>query len=249
MVAKMIDTRTERGTDADMFFLSTGGWDTHSNILDAQVNLFGGVDAAFTAFADEMKAKNVWESVTLIQTSDFARTLTPNGSEPPGTDHAWGGNYIMMGGAVKGGQIVGQYPSDIGEFGPLALSRGRMIPTTSWDAVFLPIAEWAGVDGGADGSGFLDVIPNKDNYPTSHFPETGSLFYPDPTKSPTTTPSTSPTAGPSSGPSASPSASPNTSSPTSSPSNGPTSPPTASPVKATPSPTSPPTTSSTTDAL
>ena len=89
MVAKMIDTRTERGADADVFFTSTGGWDTHSNILDAQVNLFGGVDAAFTAFADEMKAKNVWESVTLIQTSDFARTLTPNGSEPPGTDHAW----------------------------------------------------------------------------------------------------------------------------------------------------------------
>ena len=93
----------------------------------------------------------------------------------------------MMGGAVKGGQIVGQYPSDIGEFGPLALPRGRMIPTTSWDAVFLPIADWAGVDGGADGSGFLNVIPNKNNYPTEHFRETNSLFYPDPTKSPTIT--------------------------------------------------------------
>ena len=89
MVAKMIDSRTERGTDADVFFLSTGGWDTHSNIINAQVNLFGNVDAAFTAFANEMKAKTIWESVTLIQTSDFARTLTPNGSEPPGTDHAW----------------------------------------------------------------------------------------------------------------------------------------------------------------
>jgi uncharacterized protein (DUF1501 family) len=38
---------------------------------------------------------NVWNNVTLIQTSDFARTLNPNGGD--GTDHAWGGNYMMMG--------------------------------------------------------------------------------------------------------------------------------------------------------
>jgi uncharacterized protein (DUF1501 family) len=187
VVAKMIDSRIERGTDADFFFVATGGWDTHSNIINAQVNLFNNVDASFKAFADEMKAKNVWESVTLIQTSDFARTLTPNGSNPPGSDHAWGGNYIMMGGSVKGGQIVGQFPNDIGEFGPLVLSRGRMIPTTSWDAVFLPIAEWAGVDGGVDGSGFLSVIPNKNNYPAEHFPDTHSLFHPT-TLRPTTSP-------------------------------------------------------------
>ncbi len=42
-----------------------------------------------------MKAVGLWKNVTLIQTSDFARTLTPNSGI--GTDHAWGGNYMMMG--------------------------------------------------------------------------------------------------------------------------------------------------------
>jgi hypothetical protein len=62
-----------------------------------------------------------------------------------------------------------------------------MILITSWDVVFLPIAEWAGVDGGVDGSGFLSVIPNKNNYPAEHFPDTHSLFHPT-TLRPTTSP-------------------------------------------------------------
>jgi uncharacterized protein (DUF1501 family) len=50
-------------------------------------NLFENVDALFKAFSDEMKAKGTWESVTVIQTSDFARTLGPNTGR--GSDHAW----------------------------------------------------------------------------------------------------------------------------------------------------------------
>ena len=40
--------------------------------------------------------------------SDFGRTLTSNGN---GSDHAWGGNVMVMGGDVNGGQIYGEYPS------------------------------------------------------------------------------------------------------------------------------------------
>merc|ERR1712127_967939 len=54
MVAKMIDSRNERGADADMFFLSTGGWDTHHSVLTNQQRLFASVDTSFKAFADEM---------------------------------------------------------------------------------------------------------------------------------------------------------------------------------------------------
>lgn len=169
MAAKMISSREERGTDADMFFLSTGGWDTHSNVLMNQVRLFGGVDEAFKSFALEMKSNEIWDHVTLIQTSDFARTLTQNGNL--GSDHAWGGNYIMMGGGIKGGQIVGTYPS-IKEGAPLNIGRGRIIPTTSWEAVFLPLAEWAGV-----GSAEFDYIcPNRDNFPETHFFPAADLF-------------------------------------------------------------------------
>jgi len=222
MVAKMIDSRNERGTDADVFFLSTGGWDTHSTVLANQVRLFGDVDASFKAFADEMKAKNVWDSVTLIETSDFARTLTQNGNL--GSDHAWGGHYIMMGGGVKGGQIAGTYPS-IKEGAPLNIGRGRIIPTTSWEAVFLPIAEWAGVNE----TEFDYICPNRENFPDTHFFPKDDLFEPTPTLSPTM----APTSDPSKSPSTSPTASPVTPEPTTSP--------TGAPVAATPEPTASPT--------
>jgi len=170
MVAKMIDSRAERGADADVFFLQTGGWDTHSDVQDNLNTLFGDVDASFKAFSNEMKAKGTWKSVTVIETSDFARTLAPNTGH--GSDHAWGGNYMMFGGGVKGKQIVGSYPDNLTDDGDLSLGRGRMIPTTSWDAVFLPLAEWVGVK-----SSELDwICPNRDNFPASHFMNAGDLF-------------------------------------------------------------------------
>eukprot|EP00956_Cyclotella_meneghiniana_P012269 scaffold17437_cov79-Cyclotella_meneghiniana.AAC.1 len=144
MVAKMIDSREARGADADVYFLQTGGWDTHSDVEDNLNALFENVDASFKAFSDEMKVKGIWDGITVIQTSDFARTLGPNTGR--GSDHAWGGNYMMFGGDVKGRQIVGSYPGNLTDDGELSLGRGRMIPTTSWDAVFLPLAEWAGVE-------------------------------------------------------------------------------------------------------
>ena len=78
----------------------------------------------------------------------------------------------MMGGGVKGGQIVGSYPDNLTDNGELSVGRGRMIPTTSWDAVFLPIAEWAGVDA-ADLDG---ICPNRDSFPASHFTHAANLF-------------------------------------------------------------------------
>ena len=79
---------------------------------------------------------------------------------------------MMFGGGVKGKQIVGSYPENLTDDGDLSLGRGRMIPTTSWDAVFLPLAEWVGVD-----SSELDwICPNRDNFPSSHFSKTTDLF-------------------------------------------------------------------------
>ena len=77
------------------FFYIITGFDTHSNVEQQLNGKFITINNSFKAFADEMKIMNVWNNVTVIQSSDFARTLNPNGGD--GTDHAWGGNYIMMG--------------------------------------------------------------------------------------------------------------------------------------------------------
>lgn len=223
MAAKMINSRHARGTDADLFFLSTGGWDTHSQVIMNQINLFANVDVSFKAFADEMKAMKLWDSVTLIETSDFARTLTPNGNE--GSDHAWGGHYIMMGGSVVGGQVAGKYPDAIKEGSPLNIGRGRIIPTTSWEAVFLPIAEWAGVDEAE----FDYICPNRQNFPETNFFAAADLLE-NPTLSPTNAPTANPTMSPTNAPTFSPTLEPTqvpTVKPTQAPTVNPTSEPTA----------------------
>ena len=74
-----------------------------------------------------------------------------------------GGHYMMMGGDVKGGQILGKYPAKLSDDGDEILERKRVIPTTSWDAIFQPIAAWAGVSPES-----LDSIcPNIGNFPES----------------------------------------------------------------------------------
>ena len=56
------------------------------------------------------------------------QTLTPNSGS--GTDHAWGGNYFVFGGDMKGGKILGHYPAGFTEADPTNLGRGRLVPTT-----------------------------------------------------------------------------------------------------------------------
>ena len=72
----------------------------------------------------------------------------------------WGGHYPVVGGGVNGGQIVGQYWSDMSNAAPLNLGRGRMIPSMSWDAQWHGITQWMGV---ADEK-LLEVLPNKGNF-------------------------------------------------------------------------------------
>jgi hypothetical protein len=71
--------------------------------------------------------------VTTFTASDFARSFTTNGD---GTDHAWGGHHSIMGGAVNGGDIYGQYPTlgvDVAGFNNPDNVGGAQIPTTSVD--------------------------------------------------------------------------------------------------------------------
>ena len=67
------------------------------------------------------------------QASEFGRSLMTNGA---GTTRGWGGKYFIAGGAVKGGQILGQYPDDLSKEGKQMFSfSARVKPTTSWDQV------------------------------------------------------------------------------------------------------------------
>jgi len=102
--------------------------------------------------------------VTTFTASDFSRSFTTNGD---GTDHAWGGHHFIMGGAVNGGDIYGQYPTigvDVGGFNNPDNVNGALIPTTSVDQYGATLARWFGVDVG----GVNTIFPNLARFPAAN---------------------------------------------------------------------------------
>jgi uncharacterized protein (DUF1501 family) len=162
-VARTIAGRSALGAVRQTFFCNLGGWDHHSDTLASQAGMLPQVDAAVKAFQDQMVALGMAEQVTLFSASDFGRTLTSNGQ---GSDHAWGGNQFVVGGAVKGRRIFGQFPSlkinpESGPVvNPLDTGRGRLIPTTSCDEFFAEMALWLGVPK----TQLTAVFPNIGNF-------------------------------------------------------------------------------------
>ncbi len=155
-VAKLIDSRATLGMQRQIFFVATGGFDSHDNQNEDQPGLLGGVSEAMTAFYDATVEMGVADQVTSFTQSDFGRTLTSNGD---GSDHAWGGVQLVMGDAVLG-DMYGSYPllqlggpDDVG-------NSGRMIPTTSADQYSATLARWFGIDDAELGL----VAPSIDNF-------------------------------------------------------------------------------------
>lgn len=164
-VAQIIQIRKALGVTRQIFFVSQGGFDTHSDQLPQQVNLLGNLANALAAFDTSLGTLGELSNVTTFTESDFSRTFQPNGNA--GTDHAWGSHHIVMGGAVQGGQIYGKFPtlalqgpSDSGD-------RGNWIPTTSTDQYGGELAKWFGLQA-AD---YDYVFPNLKsfNYQTPAF--------------------------------------------------------------------------------
>jgi uncharacterized protein (DUF1501 family) len=139
--AKMIAVRDKLGMSRQVFFVSTGGFDTHDEQLTDQPGLLQNVSDSLAAFHAATVELGVAEKVTAFTQSDFGRTLTSNGD---GSDHAWGGVQLVIGGAVKGRTIYGRYPLlQIG--GPEDVGGGRMIPAVSSDQYAATLAKWFGV--------------------------------------------------------------------------------------------------------
>jgi len=158
-IAKMMQIRDVRGKDRDVFFAEVGGWDMHFDIASPLEDRLKEIDNSLIAFRAEMKARGVWDDVTVVYVSEFARTLFGNTGN--GSDHAWGGNYWVAGGDIDGGKILGTFPDDLTNASPIVFQPGIVIPTTPWEAVWNAVAQWFGI---ADSSKLDYVLPNREEF-------------------------------------------------------------------------------------
>ena len=152
MVARTIAANQLLGMKRQTFFVTYGGWDHHDETINAMDSMLKPLNDGLSAFQSAMQELGLERNVTTFTSSDFARTLSSNGR---GSDHAWGGNALIMGGAVNGGNIYGKYPS-LALGNPLDIGRGVLMPTTSLDQYFAELALWFGVTP----SELADILPN-----------------------------------------------------------------------------------------
>jgi uncharacterized protein (DUF1501 family) len=158
-VAQIIQVQAKLGANRQIFFCSQGGFDTHSDQLPQQATLLGDLAAALVAFDQAMGTLGQTNNVTTFTESEFSRTFQPNGNA--GTDHAWGSHHLVMGGAVKGGQVYGTYPQLALNTGDDSGDRGNWVPTTSTDQYGAALANWFGLQSGD----VPYVFPNLGNFP------------------------------------------------------------------------------------
>ena len=94
-----------RGTGTRVYWVTTGGYDTHSNQGNAgaggYANLMTTINDALFSFYSDLRNQGLLNETMLIQFSEFSRRITENGSQ--GTDHGAAGMMLALGGAVRGG--------------------------------------------------------------------------------------------------------------------------------------------------
>lgn len=151
MVARLIEFgQAGLGHQRQIFFVSTGGFDNHDNLLDGgspetglHAERLKEVNDALVYFWDALGQTAMRNNVTTFTASDFGRTYRSNGD---GSDHAWGGHHFVMGGnQVNGGNVFGDFPSVVLEGEQDTGTTGQFIPTTSVDEYGFEFAKWMGV--------------------------------------------------------------------------------------------------------
>ena len=160
-VARIISGSSSLGVTRQIFYVQLGSFDTHNNQAIQHAQLLTQLGEAFEYFDGLMVAAGMGNQVTTFTASDFGRTLTSNSN---GTDHGWGSHHFVVGGAVQGQDMYGQYPI-IGVNQANDLGAGRLIPTTAVDQYAGTLARWFGLSDGQ----VRQVFPNFGNFGSSPY--------------------------------------------------------------------------------
>lgn len=89
--------------------LELGGWDSHVSAFAENGRLsksFSALDAVIETLRQRLRA--VWLDTAILVTTEFGRTVQPNGTG--GTDHGTATCAMLVGGAVRGGRVIADWP-------------------------------------------------------------------------------------------------------------------------------------------
>jgi uncharacterized protein (DUF1501 family) len=104
LVAKLIGG----GLPTRIYYVSQGGYDTHTNQIATQNRLLKDLGDSTKAFVDDLKAQGNMQRVLVMTFSEFGRRVTENANG--GTDHGAAAPMFIVGNKVKAG-LLGKYPS------------------------------------------------------------------------------------------------------------------------------------------
>jgi uncharacterized protein (DUF1501 family) len=130
-VAKSVGTLLAAPDGPRVAVFELTGWDTHANEGAGEGVLalrLGALDAAIASLADTLGP--LWRNTAVLAMTEFGRTAGANGTR--GTDHGTGAATFLVGGAVKGGRVIADWPG----LSQSQLYQGRdLAPTTDLRAI------------------------------------------------------------------------------------------------------------------
>jgi uncharacterized protein (DUF1501 family) len=157
-VAKIINVRKNLGIHRQIFYVSLGDFDTHTDAMPRQNALLADMATSMSAFDNATAEMGLEGQVITFTESEFGRTLQP--SSGAGSDHAWGSHHMVMGAALKKADVYGTFPV-LSLQGPDDVTgRGVWLPTISLDQYGATLASWFGVPDEL----LTRVFPNLGNF-------------------------------------------------------------------------------------
>jgi uncharacterized protein (DUF1501 family) len=174
-VGRIMAAHQTLGLRRQVFFVSLGGFDTHSGQNAQHAWLMAQLGHGLAYFDSLTQSLGLSEKVTTFTASDFGRSFTSNGD---GTDHGWGGHHFIMGGAVQGGKVFGAWPqlsakntlNNDFDGSDDQLTNGVLLPTTSVEQYGAALGHWLGVSS----SNLTEIFPNLAQFNQSAFGRTSS---------------------------------------------------------------------------
>jgi uncharacterized protein (DUF1501 family) len=106
---RQIGQLTKAGVGLEVAFADVGGWDTHVNQGSSQgqlANRLGDFGLSLAALVTDLGSRMA--DTVILTMSEFGRAVAENGNR--GTDHGHGNAMMVIGGGVRGGRVVGQWP-------------------------------------------------------------------------------------------------------------------------------------------